>query len=263
MGEELRVLAVEDEIADARLLEIALTEAVSVDGLELSLDVQATLAAALQAARDERWDVALVDLRLPDADGLEAVERLLAVSDPPPVVVITGLGDQELALQALSAGAQDYAVKGRLDPRGLLRTIAYAVARGRSRPSLLTALAHAQHELELRMIDHSIKDAPESLIDTSVWPALCRALSDIIEEALDARAFAVERRSDGLAKQLAARLADLDAAPSDVMRLYTEVVREKVANSSPAKIEAYIEESRLILVALLGGIAERYRAERG
>jgi len=121
-----RVLLVEDSAGDARLLR----EMFSEQGWH-----QTDLTHVLRMSDAERHlaghavDVILLDLGLPDAQGLQAIHRAHAAAPRIPLVVLTGLDDESLALQALKAGAQDYLVKGQIETRGLMRALRYAVER--------------------------------------------------------------------------------------------------------------------------------------
>ena len=77
----------------------------------------------------QEFDIILLDLGLPDAEGLGAVRRARAAAPSVPLVVLTGLDDESLAVQALQEGAQDYLVKGQIEARGLLRALRYAIER--------------------------------------------------------------------------------------------------------------------------------------
>ena len=74
-------------------------------------------------------DIVLLDLGLPDAQGLEAVRRARAVAPGVPLVVLSGIDDERMAIEALHDGAQDYLVKGQIDARSLLRSLRYAIER--------------------------------------------------------------------------------------------------------------------------------------
>src|ERR1700674_1371441 len=74
-------------------------------------------------------DIIILDLGLPDAQGLEAVRRAHAAAPRVPLVVLTGLDDESLATQALQEGAQDYLIKGQIETRGLLRALRHSVER--------------------------------------------------------------------------------------------------------------------------------------
>ena len=76
-------------------------------------------------------DIILLDLGLPDAQGMDAIRQARAAAPHVPLVVLTGLDDEALAVQALHEGAQDFLIKGQIDNRGLLRALRYAHERKR------------------------------------------------------------------------------------------------------------------------------------
>ena len=89
-------------------------------------------------------DIILLDLGLPDAQGLEAVRRARAAAPRVPLVVLTGLDDESLAAQALQEGAQDYLIKGDISTRGLLRALRYAMERNTMDEALFVEKERAQ-----------------------------------------------------------------------------------------------------------------------
>src|SRR6187549_1373360 len=93
-------------------------------------------------------DVILLDLGLPDAQGLGAVRRAHAAAPRVPLVVLTGLDDDTIAVQALQEGAQDYLVKGQIETRGLLRALRYAVERKTMEEALFSEKERAQITLD-------------------------------------------------------------------------------------------------------------------
>ena len=99
------------------------------------------LSDALRVLEEDRFGVIIADLSLPDARGLDAVLRLQNVASETPLIVMSGIRDDTVAVQAVQAGAQDYLVKGEVDAAGLVRSIRYARERKRSELSL-TQLAH-------------------------------------------------------------------------------------------------------------------------
>jgi serine phosphatase RsbU (regulator of sigma subunit) len=103
--------------------------------LEVAPDAHLTTFATLQAALDgwpDDAECALLDLGLPDAEGLTALEKLRGRVPDVPVVVLTGRIDDAVGPEALAAGAQDFLVKGQVDGRGLERSLRYAIERGRA-----------------------------------------------------------------------------------------------------------------------------------
>lgn len=84
---------------------------------------------AIEICRDRTFDIALLDLRLPDSDGVDTVTQFCAAIPDVPVVILTAFDDEELALQAMSEGAQDYLVKDQVTIQLLRRTIRYTIER--------------------------------------------------------------------------------------------------------------------------------------
>ena len=124
----MKLLLVEDNPPDARLLRETLKQA---PAGAFQLEHATRLDAALERLRQEPFDLVLLDLGLPDSQGMETVTRMHQANPGLPMVVLTGLNDPGVALEAVRAGAQDYLVKGLFDAELLARTIRYAVERKR------------------------------------------------------------------------------------------------------------------------------------
>ncbi len=121
-----RLLLVEDNPGDARLFR----EMFRTQGLFNSIVTEvASMAEAEAHLTLHTTDVVVLDLGLGDATGLDAVRRTRAAAPRTPVVVLTGLWDEELAALALQHGVQDYLVKDEIGPRGLHRALRYAIER--------------------------------------------------------------------------------------------------------------------------------------
>lgn len=125
----IRVLLVEDNPVDARLVDLMLTEA---GAGRFKVERAERLAQALDLLHERDFDVTLLDLSLPPAQGLATLHELRRVAPDLPIVVLSGLDDEVLALQAVHDGAQDYLVKGRGDGEVLTRALRYAIERKRS-----------------------------------------------------------------------------------------------------------------------------------
>jgi serine phosphatase RsbU (regulator of sigma subunit) len=123
----LDVLLVEDDDADALLVE----DLLAISGAPLALKRAHTLAAASAMVPDS-IDCVLLDLALPDAEGLHALHHLRSRPDAPAIIVLTGLDDERRGAEAVANGAQDYLVKGQVDGGLLARSIRYAVERRRA-----------------------------------------------------------------------------------------------------------------------------------
>ncbi len=132
----IRVLLIEDNPAEARLLRECLAEN---PGVRFEVEWADRLTRGLSLLQDKAVDVAVLDLNLPDSVGLDTLVRLREPAPALPVVVLTGLQDEEVARRALQKGAQDYIVKGSVDDRVLGRALMYAVERKRYEEALRTS----------------------------------------------------------------------------------------------------------------------------
>jgi diguanylate cyclase len=137
--EALRVLSVEDNPGDAILVREMLRDA-SPEGFVLRNADR--LSAAVECLLDGAVDCVLLDLSLPDAEGLEALAQVRTVALDVPIIVLTGRSDEVLAVQAVHEGAQDYLIKGQVDARLLSRSINYAIERKRAEVELAHQAMH-------------------------------------------------------------------------------------------------------------------------
>jgi diguanylate cyclase (GGDEF)-like protein len=124
---QLRVLLVEDSLAEAGLM----IEALYAADLSRAVTHTETLHAASAMLAVHPFDVILLDLTLPDSTGLDTVVDLRRLAPETPIVVLTGLDDEALAVRVGQAGAQDYLLKDDASPRMLRRIVRYAIERER------------------------------------------------------------------------------------------------------------------------------------
>ena len=120
------VLLIEDNFRDARLLREMFNEQGSHD---IELTHVECMSDAEKYLAERAVGIVLLDLGLPDVQGLEAVRRAHAAAPHIPLVVLSGLDDESMAVQALQVGAQDYLIKGQIAPRELLRALRCAIER--------------------------------------------------------------------------------------------------------------------------------------
>lgn len=135
----LKILLIEDNEGDAELIRLVLNE--SEGSVLKNADC---VSSGLKLLEEEPFDVVLLDLGLPDSSGLDAVQRIQDKGLKLPIIVLTGLSDEELAVRAISLGAQDYLVKGRIDGDLLHRAIRYAIERKKLILELQEALANVK-----------------------------------------------------------------------------------------------------------------------
>lgn len=128
-GQGIRILLVEDNPGDRRLIQEMLAE---VAGAPFVLEAADCLAAGRERLRVGDSDLVLLDLQLPDSRGHATFLAAQAQAPHVPIIVLTGLGDEQVAVQTVQAGAQDYLVKGQVDGNLLARAIRYAIERKRA-----------------------------------------------------------------------------------------------------------------------------------
>ncbi|MEI6180676.1 MAG: response regulator [Chloroflexales bacterium] len=144
---QIQVLLIEDNPADVFALEAALKH---VGAVRFHVSAVEQLSAGLQCLSERPFDIVLLDLSLPDSDGLATFTRLHAQTPNVPVVVLSGMQDEELAAEAVHAGAQDYLVKGMVGRELLVQAIRYAIERHRLQARLLASERHYR-----ALIEHS------------------------------------------------------------------------------------------------------------
>jgi signal transduction histidine kinase/DNA-binding response OmpR family regulator len=144
----LNILYIEDNQADVRILK----EYLLTSGNDIQVIDSPTLSHAIKQLRSQKFDAILADMGLPDSNGLETLQEIMKLDLKAPVIIMTGLDDEEMALQALKEGAADYLVKNRLNSENILRTIRYSI----ERKKLLDDLQKLNDELEQKVQDRTL-----------------------------------------------------------------------------------------------------------
>jgi len=148
-SQRIRILLIEDSPTDAQLIQDLLAEAMrsSLSQTQFQLTHARRLKEGIEQIHRQIFDIILLDLSLPDSFGLETFDRVSAIAATTPIVVLTGIDDELLALDAVQQGAQDYLVKADVTSSALLsRAIRYAIERHR----LVAELSRKASELEVR-----------------------------------------------------------------------------------------------------------------
>lgn len=132
ISEIIRILLVEDNPGDVRLIQ----ETIGETDASFEITHVERLREAQKLLRESGFHIILLDLLLPDGTGIDTFLRLVAQVPEVPIIVLTGLDNENLAVKAVREGAQDYIVKGRLDGDSLVRSIRYAIERHRIQMTL-------------------------------------------------------------------------------------------------------------------------------
>jgi len=125
-----KILIIEDNPGDISLLKTYLSS--FCEDNEWLIDTAETLSKAAALSETGKYAVILLDLTLPDSEGIATVNSTAAFAAETPIIVLTGVSDEETGIRAMQAGAQDYLIKGQFDPKMLVRSIRYATERKRT-----------------------------------------------------------------------------------------------------------------------------------
>jgi PAS domain S-box-containing protein len=245
--EPIKVLLIEDNPADARLIGIMLTQA---SALSFQFSWVDNLTEGIERIRSSDIDVVLLDLGLPESTGLETLERLRAGTRVPTLVVLSGLTDEGVAVQALRSGAQDYLVKGLVDSPLLVRAIRYAIERNQAEE----ALRQAHAELETRVAERTTELA-DALAALRLREQELRALVEHTPD-LVARYDNECRRiyaNPALARELGAaptsllgyRPTELAEMPQAQAQRYEQQIREVLANGNDVSVDVMLRHASI------------------
>ncbi len=264
----VKVLLIEDNPGDAELIREMLR---STPGFTVQPEVAEDLASGLDRLGEEHFDLVLLDLGLPDSQGVETLVRVDSDAPGIPIVVLTGIADEDLGTELVRRGAQDYLVKGRLDNELLIRSLRYAMERN-----------HLQMELDLaKLQEHEERERLHlgRLSGASVTPtishlygevslregfpdsfaAAVQSYSKVLDLALEQRNFKVEHNVSEILREIAEELGFLRCGPGDVIDVHRTALATKGNKAKHIRLQAFNEEGRFLLIELIGDLLSFYR----
>ncbi|MGA9348777.1 MAG: ATP-binding protein [Anaerolineae bacterium] len=214
----IKVLLIEDNPGDARLIREMLAE---VRGAAFDVECADHLSTGLEHLAEGGIDVTLLDMSLPDGQGLDTFVCAHTQASGVPIVVLTGLDDEALAVQAVQKGAQDYLVKGRVDGYSLTRAIRYAIERQRAEEALKEYSERLEEMVEQRTKE--LQNAQEQLIRAERLAAIGQLGASVGHEL---------RNPLGIIKNsvyyLNMKLSDAD----EKLRKHLGIIEQEIARSS-------------------------------
>ncbi|HEX9925533.1 MAG TPA: response regulator [Anaerolineae bacterium] len=256
--ELLKILLVEDNPSDVRLLQEAMAETETV---EFELGHVDRLSEALARLKVETFDLILLDLMLPDSMGFETLTRIREADSTVPLIVLTIIADESLAVEAVQQGAQDYLVKEEISSRMLVWGIRYAIERQRQVLALeqeLRALARLARPPQATITAQSFGLKPLSESLPATFNELVEQYVLQLELALEQRAYKINHNISDNLRTLSKELGILKARPRDIIDIHTTALKKKINGATPKLAQTLIEEGRLQLLELMGGLTLFY-----
>ena len=269
-----KVLLIEDDTVNAKVIRRFLSKpghSSLAENTSFEVNIANSLATGIEQLAGGDFDVVLLDLMLPDSQGLNTLVRLLEQNPAIPVVVQTSSEDRTLVVKAFQLGAHGYLPKRDLDSNLLVYAIRLAIER-RMQMSLLEATKQQQQRerefLELEQLANAASTSVtarlfgssplrESLPD--FFLELVQRYGELMDLALEQQAYRVEHNVSEQLRALAERLGLLKAGPRDVVDIHTKALKQKTQDIPVAKAQAYVAEGRLMVLELMGYLTSFYR----
>ncbi len=231
----LRVLLVEDSASDAALLQEHLLD---VEFERFEVTHVERLDQALTRLGKQAFDVVLLDLSLPDSSGLDTLVRAQQEAPGVPLIILTGLSDQMLAIEAVRHGVQDYLVKGQADERQIAHAIRYAIERQRMEKELRRSEERYRRladKLE-RLVEERTSDLRGALLALQQRTAQLRSLAAELSQA-------EERERRRLAQAMHDHLQQLLVAAKLHIRRLRVDSRPETSRETIGQLEEILTES--------------------
>ena len=243
-SETVNVLLIEDSRLAAQVVKNLFAKITSI---QFSVEWFDRLATGLERLQKGVFDVVLLDLNLPDSRGADTFIRACSQAPQVPIVVLTSMDDETLALKAVHEGAQDYLVKGQVDEKTLSRAIRYAIERRR----LLTELEQNAQELEASQASF------HSIVEKNIDGIIVVDREKVVHFVNPAAEILLGREGE----ELRSRLSRFSLAAGEVAEIHTvsNDGTEGLAEMRVVKTEWKKEEAYL---AMLRDITERKRLEK-
>jgi CheY-like chemotaxis protein len=272
--EKCKVLLVEDNPVNNKLIERLLfpsKKPIIKDQFIFNLTFANTLNEAIAKLDQEKFDVILLDLMLPDSEGLNTLIKIKKYALKTPIVVQTGSNDENLMVKCFQLGVHGYLRKTNIDRNILVYAIQLAIQRQKYIDNLEINEQQKQQELEIQGLEQFSNSSStnitarmfgsqpiqESIPD--IFQELVEDYGKLLDLALEERAYRVDHNRVETLRSLAEKLGFLKATPRDVVAIHTQSLKIKNKNVLPAKSQAYIAEGRLMVLELMGYLTSYYR----
>lgn len=256
------VLLIEDSTLDAKVIEGQLSQS---DSVQYQLTVASTLQQGLERLAATSYAVMLLDLNLPDSEGLETFLRVFRLAPEIPIVVVTAQDDRQLANNAVSAGAQDFLVKGRTDVDGLVTAIDFAMKRHsrmrRLNPHLagLHRQSYTSRETADLITDNEKLTPPLREREPDTFERLFHRYEELLTAARDQRESKIVHNVSDELHGLAMFLVLSNGGTTDAQDIHRHALEGRCRTAPAENHQALFAEAQLLLMELLGYLVDLYR----
>ena len=263
----LTLLLVEDDMEDR---EIVLDDLVTIINPK-RIVCAGRLDEALELAASRRFDLILLDLGLPDSNGLETFLKFYEKSPEVPFVVLTGQDDNEVAAQALNAGAQDYLFKGEMSRQLLSRSIRYSIERHKLLLRCESERMRRDQEREQNALESMAVPSQTSITScmygrgplkeraSELFKRIVQEYACLLDRAFERQIIKNQPAPGSELRKLAEELGHLCAGPREVLDVHLEALRTRCDSQPMAKVKAITEEGRFLMIELMGYLLSFYR----
>ncbi len=268
------ILVIEDDPTKVRLIQRLLFQTKSnsiAKGLSFTLEVVNTFSDALEKLSDSTFDLILLDLSLPDQQGLQGLSKIRERAPRTPILVKGERDDENTAIKSFQLGADGYLQVQNLDSNLLIYQIRQAIERRQYITRIETQQQQKQQEQEFKELEHLISSSVTSITARmfgvqavresvpDIFNEMVQTYGDLLDLALEQKAYKVEHNISERLRVLADKLGFLKASPRDIIDIHTTTLREKNQDVTLAKAQAYVSEGRLMVLELMGYLASFYR----
>lgn len=266
--DSIRVLLVEDSPSD-----LVLVRELFADSPDTSFKLEHTtrLADALRLLKEEAFDIVLLDLGLPDSQGVETFVKLHEQRPDVPIVVLTSSDDETTGEETIQGGAQDFLVKKQIQANLLRNSVRYSIMRTQVQHAQESERQRAEQSREMQGMDRLVQE-PGTAVTARIYSggplreeavkeyqAAVAEYSDVLDRALEQRLFRSDEGCSAHLSDLAEQLGLLRSGPRDVLDIHLAAIKERTEDVPTAKARAYIEEGRLTVLELMGYLTSYYR----
>lgn len=216
-------------------------------------------------------DVVLLDLSIIPGEEQTAYICQLHESHPALPFILIGTAEQdEFAVNMVSCGVQQFLIADKVTLDNLQRALRHAAARNELVQRLISRLRAKEREKELGQLDQmaqSTSSVSERMMGSlqlsqsipSLFEELVARYAEILDKALEKQAYHVQYDLANAVKAFASDLGRLRAGPRDVIQIHSAAVKQKLGGGTPERSQAIIAESRLLMIELMGNLAQYYR----